>query len=131
MIPGADAGRWFEPIFDPRAIALIGASERTGSVGRALTENLRAFPGTTYLVNPKHQHIFDRPSFPNLRSLPGQVDLAVIATPAHTAPDIMRDCVAAGVPGAIILSAGFHETGKAGAELEQRVLAEAAKGKVR
>jgi acetyltransferase len=124
-------GKWLEPIFNPGAVALIGASERAGSVGRALTENLRAFPGTTYLVNPKHQQIFDRPSFPNLRSLPGPVDLAVIATPARTAPDLIRDCVTAGVPGAIILSAGFHETGKAGAELEQSVIAEAHKGNLR
>ncbi len=121
-----------DPIFSPTAIAVIGATERQGSVGRALLENLsRGFRGTVYPVNPKRSEILGQKTYPSLASLPGPVDLALIATPAGTVHDLVAECVAADVRGAIILSAGFRETGPAGAELERRVLAEARRGGLR
>lgn len=121
-----------DPIFSPAAIAVIGATEREGSVGRALLENLaRSFAGQVYPVNPKRSEILGQRAYPSLASLPGPVDLALIATPAATVPGLVAECGAAQVRGAIILSAGFRETGPAGAELERRVLAEAQRGGLR
>jgi len=114
-----------DALFSPRTVAIIGASAKAGSVGRALTENLRSFAGTTYLVNPHHARILDVRTFPNLDKLPEQVELAIIATPAPTVPGLIRECVKAGVRAAIILSAGFKECGPAGRELEEQILQEA------
>ena len=70
-------------------------------------------------------------AYPNLAAVPAQVDLAIVITPAPTVPDVIAECAAAGVSGAIIISAGFKETGAAGVELEQRVLEQARRGKMR
>jgi acetyltransferase len=117
--------------FAPRAVAVIGATERAGSVGRALVANLAGFPGAVYPVNPKHTTILGRPAFASLEAVPGPVDLAVIVTPARTVPGIVRACVARGIGHAVIISAGFKETGAAGLALEAEVRAEAARGGLR
>ncbi|MBL9214982.1 MAG: acetate--CoA ligase family protein [Opitutaceae bacterium] len=118
-------------VFGPRAIALIGASERPGSVGRALMENLRAFPGRLFPVNPRHDFVLDRRAYAAVAAAPEPVDLAVIAVPAPAVPGVVRECVDAGVAAAIVISAGFRECGPAGAELERQVQAEAARGPLR
>jgi acetyltransferase len=118
-------------LFNPNAVAVIGATEREGSVGRAVMENLRAFSGQVHPVNPKHATVLGLPSHPTISSVPGKVDLAVIVTPAAAVPAIIRECGAAGVRGAIILSAGFRETGPEGAALEARVRDEALRGGIR
>ncbi|MBX7207570.1 MAG: acetate--CoA ligase family protein [Verrucomicrobiaceae bacterium] len=110
------------PIFSPRSIAVVGASDREGSVSRAVMGNLAAFPGQVFPVNPKRAEVLGRRCFPSLGAIGQPVDLAVIITPATTVPALMADCVAAGVKGAVIISAGFKETGAQGAELEQQVL---------
>lgn len=120
-----------EALFAPKSVALIGATEAPGSVGRALMENLRSFPGELFPVNPKRQSVLGVRAFPNVAALPSAIDLAVIVTPAATVPGVVKECVAAGVPGAIIISAGFKETGPAGAELERQILAEARRGQMR
>ncbi|HEY0737051.1 MAG TPA: bifunctional acetate--CoA ligase family protein/GNAT family N-acetyltransferase, partial [Herpetosiphonaceae bacterium] len=89
------------------------------------------FAGKVVPVNPQHDTILGRPAYPSIAASPEAVDLAVIATPAATVPEVMRECVAAGVKGAIVISAGFKETGPAGLELEAQVLAEARRGQVR
>ena len=111
-----------ETMFAPKSIAIIGASERPGSVGRALCENLESFKGRVFAVNPNQTNILGKKAFPKIGSVPDDVDLAVIATPAATVPDIVSDCVASGVKGAVIISAGFKECGPAGAELEREIL---------
>ncbi len=111
-----------EALLAPRAIALIGASEKTGTVGCALLENLRGFPGRFFPVNPGHAQVGGLRCYPNLAGLPEKVDLAVIATPAATVPDLVRECREAGVAGVVIISAGFKECGPAGAALEARIL---------
>ncbi len=107
----------------PKSIAVIGASEKPGSVGQALLENLLPFHGHVFPVNRNHAMVLDRKTFPTISDVPGSVDLAVIATPAATVPQIVGECTAAGVKGAVIISAGFKECGPAGAELEKQILA--------
>ena len=106
----------------PKSVALIGASEKTGSVGRALLENLESFRGRVFPINPSHPTLLGQKTFSTIRAVPEGVDLAVIATPAATVPDIVAECAAMGVKGAVIISAGFKESGPAGAELEKQIL---------
>lgn len=112
-----------EAMFAPKSVAVIGASETPGSVGRALMENLQSFRGRVFPLNPNHTTILGQKAFPKIGEVPEDVDLAVIATPAATVPGIVGECAAAGVKGAVIISAGFKECGPAGAELEKQILA--------
>lgn len=121
----------FEAIFSPKNVAVIGATEKPGSVGCALLKNLSAFDGTVYPVNPKHARVLSLPAFPTIAAVPEKVDLAVIVTPAPTVPGIIRQCVEADVVGAIIISAGFKECGHGGVELEKQILTEARRGRIR
>ncbi|MFP4654007.1 MAG: CoA-binding protein, partial [Phormidium sp.] len=121
-----------QAIFSPNNVAVIGATEKANSVGRTLLWNLISHPfgGTVFPVNPKRSSVLGIKAYPDVASVPAQVDLAIIATPAPTVPEVIRQCVAAGVRGAIILSAGFKEVGEAGVELERQIL-DAARGKMR
>ena len=110
---------------------MIGATENTGSVGRSVVENLTVFGGRVYHVNPKRSTVLGHKAYPHLEALPEVPDLSVIATPAATVPGLIANCAARGVKGAIILSAGFKETGPQGIELEKAVLTEARKGNLR
>ena len=122
-----------DSIFSPKVIAVIGATENPGSVGRTVFQNLGrgGFDGVVYPVNPKRASVLCVKAFPSISAVPEKVDLAVICTPAKTVPGIIQDCVKAGVAGAIIISAGFKETGPEGAALEQKILAEARRGGMR
>jgi len=110
-------------MFNPRAIALIGATEAPDSVGRTLMENLLSFGRPLYPINPKRNTVLGIKAFPNIVDVPGPVELAIIATPANTVPDVVGECAATGVTGAVIISAGFREIGSAGKELEKAILA--------
>ncbi|BAY33226.1 GCN5-related N-acetyltransferase [Nostoc carneum NIES-2107] len=120
-------------IFSPRNVAVIGATEKQGSVGRTLLWNLISSPfgGTVFPVNPKRNSILGIKAYPTIFDVPEKVDLAVIATPAPTVPGIIADCVTAGVKSAIILSAGFKEAGPEGIALEQQILQQARLGNMR
>src|ERR1051326_926869 len=122
-----------DAMLQPRALAVIGATEAEGSVGRTLLENLErgSFPGSVYPINPKRDSVLGVKAYASMAALPERVDLAVIVTPAPTVPGVVRECAQAGVPGAIVISAGFKETGEAGAELERQILTEARQGKMR
>lgn len=111
-------------LFKPRSVAVVGASERPGSVGRTVLWNLisNPFGGTVYPINPKRPNVLGIRAWPSLRSLPEPVDLAVVVTPAPAVPAVIRECAELGVQGAIIISAGFKETGEAGAALEREIL---------
>lgn len=113
-----------QAIFRPSTIAVIGASDRPGSVGRTLLWNLISHPfgGTVFPVNPKRSSVLGIKAYPSIAAIPESVELAIIATPAPTVPDIIRDCIAAGVKGAIVISAGFKEIGEPGIALEQDIL---------
>jgi acetyltransferase len=108
--------------FSPRVVALVGASETENSVGRTLAENLLSFGGNFYPINPKRPTVLGAKAFPSIADVPVPVDLAVIATPAATVPGIVSECAKAGVPGAIIISAGFKESGADGLRLEQEIV---------
>jgi acetyltransferase len=89
------------------------------------------FGGAVFPVNPKRTSVLGIRAYPNIASVPDPVDLAVIVTPAKTVPGVIRECVNAEVQGAIVISAGFRETGEPGAELERQVLNEARRGRMR
>ena len=122
-----------EMMLAPRSVAVIGATETEGSVGRTLMENLIAgnFGGTLIPVNPRRRRVFGITAFPRISAAQHAVDLAVVATPAPTVPALIGECVEAGVKGAIIISAGFEECGQAGRELEKQVLKELRGSKMR
>src|ERR1700756_2245441 len=108
-----------DPIFAPQSVAVIGASERPGSVGRSVLWNLLSSPfgGTVFPVNPKRPNVLGIKAYPSVRDLPDRVDLVVLTTPADTAPDLIAEPVELGIPSAIIISAGFKEFGEHGKEL--------------
>ncbi|PMB03211.1 acetyl CoA synthetase subunit alpha, partial [Fischerella thermalis CCMEE 5273] len=122
-----------DAIFAPKSIAVIGASEREGSVGRTVLWNLISHPfgGTVFPVNPKRHSVLGIKAYPNIAAVPEPVGLAIVITPASTVPGVIGECVDAGVKGAIVLSAGFKEIGTTGAELEQQVLQQVRRGKMR
>ncbi len=122
-----------DAIFAPRNVAVIGASETVGSVGRTLLWNLISHPfgGTIFPVNPKRENVLGIHAYNRIADVPAQVDLAVIATPARTVPGLIEECVQAGVKGAIIISAGFKEIGEEGVKLEQEILEKARRAKMR
>src|SRR5512145_2600051 len=116
--------------FSPENVAVIGATETQGSVGRTVLWNLISTPfgGTVYPVNPKRPSVLGIKAYPNIAAVPEEVDLAVITTPAPTVPGIIRQCVDAGVRAAVVISAGFKEMGPEGQELENRLITEAQRG---
>ncbi len=122
-----------DAIFAPRSVAVIGATEKPGSVGRAILRNLvsNPFGGTVYPVNPHRPSVLGIKAYPTIGAVPESVDLAVVATPARVVPSVIAECVAAGASGAIIISAGFREVGPEGAELERQVLEAAGRGPMR
>lgn len=122
-----------DKFFAPRNVAIIGASEKEGSVGRTLIWNLLSSPfgGAVYPINPKRSNVLGVHAYPTIAAAPEQVDLAVIATPARSVPNIIAECEEAGVKGAIVISAGFKEIGVEGAALEQEILRQARQAKMR
>jgi acetyltransferase len=126
-------GNPLDAMMSPRRTAIFGATESEGSVGRALIHNVSSggFSGAIYPINPKRATIFGMKAYPRIADVPERVDLAVIATPASTVPGLITDCAALGIPAAIIISAGFKETGPAGVELEKQILQVARHSKMR
>ncbi|MEP7307682.1 MAG: GNAT family N-acetyltransferase [Acidobacteriota bacterium] len=122
-----------DAIFAPRSVAVIGATDRPGSVGRMVLWNLISSPfgGTVFPINPHRTSVLGIKAYATIGAVPDAVDLAVIVTPAPGVPGVIRECVAAGAKAAIVVSAGFKETGEAGAELEQQILEEARRGSMR
>jgi acetyltransferase len=107
-------------IFQPDSIAVVGASQRAGSVGDALMRNLigRGFAGKIFPINPNRKTIWDLPACSSIEELKNGADLAVICTPIAMTPRIIRECVDNGVGGAVIISAGGKEIGEEGKKLE-------------
>ena len=110
-------------IFNPKRIAVIGASERAGSVGAKILNNLvsSGYEGKIYPVNPFRKTVQGIPAYPSMNKVPEKVDLAIIATPAHLVPQIVEECGLAQTLGVVIVSAGFKEAGKTSSELEQKI----------
>ena len=112
-----------DAMFAPESVAVIGATDRPATVGRTILENLLhgKFHGKVYAVNAKHSEVLGLKSYPSIGEVPQPVDMAVIATPASTVPQITGECAAAHVKSAVVISAGFKELGAPGAALEQQI----------
>src|SRR2546425_8347250 len=97
--------------FAPQSVAVIGATENPGTVGRTILWNLVTSPfgGTVFPVNPKRPSVLGVKAYKNIEEVPEQVDLAVVVTPAATVPGIVAECGEAGVKGMVVISAGFKE----------------------
>src|SRR5579862_2492988 len=113
-------GRDLDVFFKPKSVAVIGATEREGHVGRTVLWNLISSPfgGTVYPVNSKRSSVLGIRAYPDVATLPEPPELAVVVTPAETVPGVIAECARAGVRGAVVISAGFREAGQRGAELE-------------
>jgi len=113
-----------DPIFKPKAIAVIGASNSPGKWGFRMMSNALSsgYRGAIYPVNPNEKEICGLPAYATVRDIPHDVDMAVIVVPAAVAPQAMADCAAKGIKGVVIITAGFAETGKEGQALQDEVL---------
>ncbi|MGZ6480458.1 MAG: CoA-binding protein, partial [Bdellovibrionales bacterium] len=117
--------RNLEKFLIPKSIAVIGATDRPGSVGKVLMENIlgAGFEGVVYPVNPKYQKISQMKSYPTVAALPLAPDLAIIATPPHTVPSLISELGSKGTKAAVVITAGFGEGGqKQGMELQKAML---------
>ena len=120
-------------IFAPKNVAVIGATEKEGSVGRTILWNLISSPfgGAVFPINPKRPSLLGIKAYPSVKDVPDKIDLAVIVTPSSSIPDLIAECTEVGIKGAIVISAGFKEIGPEGVELERRLLENARKGGMR
>ncbi|MDH3197700.1 MAG: bifunctional acetate--CoA ligase family protein/GNAT family N-acetyltransferase [Candidatus Krumholzibacteria bacterium] len=115
---------YLHSILAPRSVAVVGATSRPGALGGRVFANLieAGYAGELYAVNPNHEEVAGRPCFASLDAIGKPVDVAVVVTPAKSVPDLVRQCGAAGIGGAVVLSAGFREIGAPGRALERRML---------
>lgn len=118
-----------QPLFSPRSVAVIGASTRADSVGRAAFANilLHGYTGVVYPVNPKATSILAVKAYSSVLEIPEEVDLAVIVVPSETIPRVLEECGQRGIKGAVVISAGFKELGAEGVKREEAVLQAARK----
>jgi acetyltransferase len=132
-LPLSDRRLPLDVFFSPKSVAVIGATETQGSVGRTVLWNLLSsqFGGTVFPVNLKRSSVLGIRAYPSVGATPEPPELAVVVTPAATVPKVIHECVDRGVKGAVIISAGFKEAGPHGADLERQALAEARRGKLR
>jgi acetyltransferase len=116
--------RNFDKLFKPRSVALIGATDRTGSVGAVILRNLRraGFCGELLLVNRHRQSLDGTPVYPDVASLPRAPDLAIIVTPPDTVPSLIAELGARGTRASVIITAGFGELSERGRALQQAAL---------
>lgn len=114
-----------EDVLHPRSVAILGASRASHKWGHVAAKQLIAggFPGDIYLINPSVPEVLGRPTYPSLRDVPGHVDLAIIATSFNYVESSVEDCLAKGVRGIVIITAGFSETGAEGRQREETLVA--------
>jgi acetyltransferase len=122
-----------DAMFQPDSVAVIGATERAGTVGRTVLENLRhpSFQGKLYAVNSRHSEVCGLKAYRSISEVPERIDLAVVATPATSVPGIIGECVNAGAKSAVVISAGFRESGAEGVELERQIQEQLHRGTMR
>ncbi|MEM2272776.1 MAG: acetate--CoA ligase family protein [Candidatus Bathyarchaeia archaeon] len=113
-----------DAFFNPKSIAVVGASREPTKVGHRVLKNLieGGFSGTLYPINPNADEILGLKCYKSVRDTPSEVDLAVIVVPARAVPSVLEDCGAKGIKGVVIISAGFGETGREGAQLERELV---------
>lgn len=112
-----------DPFIFPKSVAVLGASNKEGTVGNAIIKNIVAgnYTGALYPVNPSSKEVLGLKCYPNILDLDDTIDLAIIITPGKTIPKVMQECGKKGVKGALIISAGFKEVGEEGRKLEEKV----------
>ena len=125
MLSGLDA------VFEPRRVALVGASDRPGRMGDLFRRNLASFPGEVVPVTASAATVAGRTAYPTLAAVDGDIDLAVVVVPAAAAPGVIRDAAAKGVPAAIVIAGGFAEIGSRRRRLQDELVAAARTGGVR
>src|SRR5690349_2708583 len=115
---------YLTPLFEPGSVAIVGATEKKPKVGEVLVSNMLAagYRGALFAVNPKYSRVRGVPCFGAIAQLPAKVDLAVIATPPRSVPELVEQCGKAGVRAVVVISAGFSEAGPEGAALERTLL---------
>ena len=118
-----EVGRGLEALFQPRSIAIFGASDDVTKIGGRPVELLRrfGFPGAIHPVNPRATEVQGLPAYPSVQAVPETPDLAIIAVAADGAPDALEACATKGVQAAIIFSSGFAELGEQGEALQARL----------
>ena len=118
--------------FEPKGIAVVGASPQANSGGNNLLKNItRGYKGAVYPVNPNHKEIMGLKAYPSVSAIDGTIDLAIVFIPAAQSPRVLRECVAKGVKGAILENGGFAEVGAEGRALQDECIAIAREGALR
>lgn len=106
----------------PKSIAVIGASDKVGSVGSTITKNIMSgFKGSIFPITPSRTTVFHKPAFKSVLDVPDQIDLAVIIVKNVLVPQVLEECGKKGIKGAIVITAGFKEVDEEGAKLERRL----------
>ena len=106
----------------PKSIAVVGASDKEGSVGRAITSNiLKGYTGRIFPINPTRDTVFEKKAYKSVLDVPEPIDLAVVVTKNDTVPAILEECGKKGIKGAVVITAGFKEVDEEGAKLERRL----------
>ena len=118
-------------VFEPRRIALIGASDQPGRTGEVFWRNLSSFPGEVVPVTRSAEVVDGHKAYPSLAAVDGDVDLAVVVVPAEAVPAVIREAGVKGVPAAIVVSGGFAEAGPEGLARHYELMSAARKGGVR
>ena len=110
--------------FNPRSVAVIGASRRQDTIGQALVRNLVTgdFTGRVYAVNPSSDAVSGLPAYQSVGDIPGDVDVAIVAVPADAVTDVVLDCASKGVHGLVVISSGFAETGEEGRQRQRKLV---------
>ncbi|MFP4170427.1 MAG: acetate--CoA ligase family protein [Methanomassiliicoccales archaeon] len=117
-----------EAIFNPRSVALVGASGKEGKMGNVFARNLaEGYEGTIYMINPKGEEVLGYQAYPDVKSVPGPIDLAVIVVPSKAVPAVMEQLAEAGAKAAVVITAGFSEVGEEGEALEEKMMEPARK----
>lgn len=124
---------YLKPLFAPKSVAVFGASDQTDSVGKIVFHNMlqSGYQGALYPINPNHAKIQGHKAYASISQIQEPVDLAIIATPPQSVPDIIEECGKHNVKAAVIITAGFGEAGAAGVKLERTVLENAKRHNIR
>ena len=109
-------------ILSPKSIAVIGASDKEGSVGRAITSNImKGYTGTVFPISPTRDTVFDQKAYKSVLDVPDEIDLAVIITKNTIVPIVLEECGKKKIQGAIVITAGFKEVDEEGKKLEEQL----------
>ncbi|MEM3421685.1 MAG: CoA-binding protein [Candidatus Hadarchaeum sp.] len=123
MVEALEEPGSISPFFNPKSVAVIGASSKQKKIGYVIAKNfIESFTAKLFLINPNAQEILSHKCYPDISSVPENVDLAVIAVPAKSVKEVLEECGKKGVKAAVVISSGFRESGKEGAGMEEELV---------